>query len=97
MRRTKRVTITLPEPLLELVDQASADEHVSRSEEIALLLSSAMQARLQAQREARYRAAYQRVPTTDEERAWSHAAADAVLGGPDEHWQPEAADTDAAR
>jgi hypothetical protein len=79
MPKVGKVTVSLPVSILEYVEDQRARTGATRSETVARMLSEARQQTELREREARYAAAYARLPETDEESAWTEATTKAFF------------------
>ncbi|HVW31527.1 MAG TPA: CopG family transcriptional regulator [Acidimicrobiia bacterium] len=81
------MTVSLPAELLARVEELRHARQTSRSEMVSELLWRGWRQVEAEEREARYRAAYEGQPDTDEERAWAEEAAADLLGEADPGWE----------
>lgn len=83
MSTVEKVTVSLPADLLARIEHRRHAREASRSEVVTDLLRRGWHQVELEEREARYRAAYQAVPETAEERRWADEAAGDLFGGED--------------
>lgn len=86
MSTVDKVTVSLPADLLARIEHRRHDRETSRSEIVSELLWRGWREVEAEEREARYRAAYNVEPETEEERAWADEAAGNLFGEEDAGW-----------
>lgn len=89
MSRAEKVTVSLPAELLARIEHRRHDEEASRSEVVSELLWRGWRQVEAEEREERSRAAYQKQPETDAERAWAEEAAKDLFGENDISWRDD--------
>ncbi len=73
--RAARFTVTVPAELFDWAEQEREDQGMNRSEYVTELYRQRRDEQILRERAERYRAAYARQPTTQEEHEWAAAAA----------------------
>jgi metal-responsive CopG/Arc/MetJ family transcriptional regulator len=96
MSTVEKVTVSLPADLLARIEHRRHDRETSRSEVVSELLWRGWRQVEAEEREARYRAAYQAEPETEEERAWAEEAVGNLFSEEDTGWEKAGNDASAA-
>lgn len=91
MTTVGKVTVSLPAELLARIEELRSARHTSRSETVSELLWRGWRQVEAEEREARYRAAYEAVPDSDEEGAWAEEAAADLFAEADPGWESDGA------
>jgi Arc/MetJ-type ribon-helix-helix transcriptional regulator len=86
MPRVEKVTVSLPKALLDYVEHRRSLTGANRSETVAEMLWEVRRQTELRDREAQYRAAYAAQPETEEENAFTSAAADELLANAGDEW-----------
>ncbi len=76
--RAARFTVTVPAELFDWADQEREEQGMNRSEFVTSLYRQRRDEQILREREARYRAAYAKQPTTQEEHEWAAAGGEAL-------------------
>jgi hypothetical protein len=86
MPRVEKVTVSLPKALLDYVERQRALTGANRSETVAEMLWESRRQTELRDREAQYRAAYAVQPETEEEEAFTSAAAADLFAHAGDEW-----------
>ena len=76
--RASRFTVTVPADFYERAEQQRKEQGLNRSEYVTELYRQRREEHILREREARYREAYAKQPTTQEEHEWAAAAAESL-------------------
>ncbi len=76
--RAIRCTVTVPAELFDWAEQEREEQGMNRSEFVTSLYRQRRDEQILREREARYRAAYAKQPTTQEEHEWAAAGGEAL-------------------
>jgi len=76
--RAPRFTVTVPADIYDWAEQQRKEQGLNRSEYVTELYRQRREEQILREREARYRAAYAKQPTTQEEHEWAAAAAESL-------------------
>lgn len=97
MPKAEKVTVSLPSELLQHIEHLRVERGSTRSAVVTELLWEGWRNHVTAQREERYRAAYQALHETDAELAWAAMAAETLPDAWDDGQAEPDATTEANR